>query len=80
MLDRGLNTPLLHEIIYNQDAQTLRKICKSTDFYQRVFSRIRTEVIILSLYRIIQLSENTYSHIFYTVRLFNNLWVSYILN
>ena len=48
-------------------SMTLDKICESMGFHRPVFSSIRTESTILSLYGRILASENAYSHIFYEV-------------
>ena len=48
-------------------SMTMDKICKNMGFHRPVFSSIRTESAILSLYGRIRASENPYSHIFYAV-------------
>ena len=57
---------------YEHDSQPLHKICENTGFHWAVFSRIRTESYIFSLYGRIRLNEKPYSRIFYAV----NLWDS----
>ena len=46
---------------------SLHKICENTDFRSSVFSRIKTESTILSLYWEIWVNENPYSRIYYAV-------------
>ena len=48
-----------------RETVTVHKICKNTGFHGIVFSRIRTESTIVSLYGWIRVSENPYSHILY---------------
>ena len=46
---------------------SVHQICENMDFHWPVFSRIKTESAILSIYGRIQVSENPYSRIFYPV-------------
>ena len=55
----------------------LRKMCQITGFFWPIFSRIRTESWILSLYRKIRVRENLYSSIFYAVIISNKCSSSY---
>ena len=50
----------------------MHKTCKNTGFQWPVFSHIRTEFLILSLYGRVCISENLYSCIFYAVRCYIN--------
>ena len=45
-----------------------RKICENTGFHWPVFSHLRTEYKILSLYGRIRVSEKPYSDIFYAAQ------------
>ena len=46
---------------------SLRRICEYMSFLQPVFSHVRTESSILSLYEKMRVRENLYSGIFYAV-------------
>ena len=56
---------------------SLRKICKSVDFCWSVFSRIKTESMILFLFGKIPVKGNPYFGIFYTVYALYNFMFSH---
>ena len=58
----------------NDSKIPLHKICENTGFHWPVFSHIRSESLILSLYERIRVSENMYFRIYYAVIPF---WVFY---
>ena len=55
---------ILYEATFDQP---LRKTCQNTGFCWPVFSHVRTEFTILSLYGRMRVSENLYSRIIYAV-------------
>ena len=67
MLLKTVSPYMLSADIRKPESYSLHKIFKNTSFDRPVFSYIRTEYTIVSLYRRIRVSENPYCCIFFAL-------------